>query len=92
MADPKQSADQKEPFSEVLGGGKDKRSDNMLPGEGGAEDGRFDVAEEVNLDQQSDEARRVGQGPKNGIADAIPEGLKTPVPSQPVPDKPSGQE
>jgi hypothetical protein len=92
MADPKQSADQKEPFSEILGGGKDNRSDNMLPGEGGAEDGRFDVAEEVSLDQQSDEARRVGQGPKNGIADAIPEGLKTPVPSQPVPDKPSGQD
>lgn len=92
MADPTQSPDKKEPFSEALGGGKENRSDNLLPGEGGAEDGRFDVAEEVSLDQQSDEARRVGQGPKNGIADAIPEGLKTPVPSQPVPDKPAGQE
>jgi hypothetical protein len=67
----------------VAGGGQDQRSDNLLPGEEGAEDGRFDVAEEVSLDQHSDEARRVGQG--NGIADSLPEGLKTPVPSQPLP-------
>lgn len=69
----------------VAGGGQDGRSDNLLPGEEGAEDGRFDVAEEVSLDQQSDEARRIGQG--QGIADSLPEGLKTPVPSQPIPDK-----
>lgn len=68
-------------------GGQDKRSENLLPGEGGAEDGRFDVAEEVSLDQHSDEARRVGQAPSNGIADALPDALKTPVPAQPVPDK-----
>ncbi|TXF98962.1 hypothetical protein [Massilia arenae] len=71
----------------VPAGGQDNRSDNLLPGEEGAEDGRFDVAEEVNLDQQSDEARRIGQAPSQGIADAIPEALRTPVPSQQVPDK-----
>jgi len=71
----------------AAGGGQDQRSENLLPGEGGAEDGRFDVAEEVNLDEQSDEARRVGQLPENGIADAVPDALKTPVPSQPLPPK-----
>lgn len=69
-------------------GGEQQRADNLLPGEEGFEDGRFDVAEEVSLDQHSDEARRIGQAPGNGIADALPESLKTPVPSQPVPDKP----
>jgi len=71
----------------VPAGGQENRSDNLLPGDEGAEDGRFDVAEEVNLDQQSDEARRIGQTPSQGIADAVPEALRTPVPSQPVPDK-----
>lgn len=71
----------------VAGGGQDQRSDNLLPGDEGAEDGRFDVAEEVSLDQHSDEARRVGQMPENGIADAVPDALKTPVPSQRVPEK-----
>ncbi|WP_306397681.1 hypothetical protein [Telluria beijingensis] len=71
----------------VPAGGQDNRSDNLLPGTEGADDGRFDVAEEVNLDQQSDEARRIGQAPSQGIADAIPEALRTPVPSQRVPDK-----
>lgn len=72
----------------VPAGGEQQRSENLLPGEEGFEDGRFDVAEEVSLDQHSDEARRIGQGPSNGIADALPESLKTPVPSQAVPDKP----
>jgi len=71
----------------VAGGGEEQRSDNLLPGEGGAEDGRFDVAEEVSLDQHSDEARRVGQVPENGIADSLPEALKSPIPSQGVPPK-----
>ncbi|KFI07610.1 hypothetical protein [Massilia sp. BSC265] len=79
-----QSAAQQNP---IAGGGQDQRSENLLPGEEGAEDGRFDVAEEVSLDQHSDEARRVGQMPENGIADAVPDALKTPVPSQGVPDK-----
>ncbi|VXB76474.1 hypothetical protein [Massilia sp. 9I] len=71
----------------IAGGGQDQRSENLLPGEEGAEDGRFDVAEEVSLDQHSDEARRVGQVSENGIADAVPDALKTPVPSQGIPSK-----
>jgi hypothetical protein len=35
----------------------------LLPPGQDDSDGRFDVAEEVNLDQQSDAARRVGQAP-----------------------------
>lgn len=89
MAAPTQQ-DQSKPQPQtkpIAGGGQDQRSENLLPGEEGAEDGRFDVAEEVSLDQHSDEARRVGQMPANGIADAVPDALKTPVPSQGVPDK-----
>ena len=78
----------KDQAAPIAGGGQEQRSDNLLPGEEGAEDGRFDVAEEVSLDQHSDEARRVGQAPANGIADSLPDALKTPVPSQQVPDKP----
>jgi hypothetical protein len=84
MAPPNEQKDRSAP---IAGGGQDQRSENLLPGEGGAEDGRFDVAEEVSLDQHSDEARRVGQLPENGIADAVPEALKSPVPSQQVPPK-----
>jgi hypothetical protein len=40
------------------------RSENLLPADD-AEDGRYDVAEEVNLDQQSDQLRRVGKPPKD---------------------------
>jgi len=82
-----QENQQKDTSAPVAGGGEEQRSDNLLPGEGGAEDGRFDVAEEVSLDQHSDEARRVGQLPENGIADSLPEALKSPVPSQQVPPK-----
>ncbi|SFD26411.1 hypothetical protein [Massilia yuzhufengensis] len=87
MAPPTQQGSDKNPAAPVAGGGQEQRSDNLLPGEEGAEDGRFDVAEEVSLDQHSDEARRVGQMPANGIADALPDALKTPVPSQGVPEK-----
>jgi hypothetical protein len=51
------------------------RSENLLPA-GDADDGRFDVAEEVNLDQQSDAARHIGQAPANPIPD-VP-GAKAP--------------
>jgi hypothetical protein len=44
----------------------ENRSENLLPGDD-AKDGRYGVAEEVNLDQQSDRLRRVGKPPK-GIA------------------------
>jgi hypothetical protein len=41
----------------------ENRSDNLLPtdGDDSGDDGRFEVAEEVSLDQQSDSSRRVGQ-------------------------------
>ena len=40
------------------------RSENLLPDDD-AEDGRYGVAEEVNLDQQSDQLRRVGKPPRD---------------------------
>jgi len=51
------------------------RSENLLPGEEGAEDGRFQVAEEVNLDMQSDDARRVGQA--GSITESLPDTVST---------------
>jgi hypothetical protein len=57
------------------------RSEGLLPA-GGAADDRFDVAEEVSLDQQSDAARRVGsmedaaKGPHGDkLADAVARSL-----------------
>jgi hypothetical protein len=56
----------------------DNRSESLLPA-GAADqsaDGRFEVAEEVNLDQQSDATRRVGQTPEGIASDAVAESLK----------------
>ena len=53
----------------------ENRSENLLPGDASV-DGRYEVAEEVNLDQQSDQLRRVGQAPQGSAADALPEALK----------------
>jgi hypothetical protein len=64
------------PQAPVAQGGQDARSDNLLPADGKSGDGRFDVAEEVNLDQQSDTARRVGEAPAGGTADALAESLR----------------
>ncbi|GGY08963.1 hypothetical protein GJV26_05170 [Massilia dura] len=57
------------------------RSEGLLPA-GGETDGRFDVAEEVSFDQQSDQARRVGsmedaaKGPHGDkLADAVARSL-----------------
>jgi hypothetical protein len=58
--------------------GEISRSEDLLPA-GAADntaDGRFEVAEEVNLDQQSDATRRVGQTPKGIASDALAESLK----------------
>jgi hypothetical protein len=51
------------------------RSENLLPTDG-EDDGQFNVAEEVNLDQQGDMARRVGKAPKGDAGDALAETLK----------------
>jgi hypothetical protein len=53
----------------------EQRSENLLPGDD-AKDGRYDVAEEVNLDQQGDMARRVGKAPKGIASDALADSLK----------------
>jgi len=48
--------------------GSEQRSEGLLPADGEG-DGRFEVAEEVSLDQQSDQLRHVGQAPKvSGVA------------------------
>ena len=53
------------------------RSENLLPGEEGAEDGRFEVAEEVSLDIQGDDARRVGH--LANVEDSMPDTVQTEI-------------
>jgi hypothetical protein len=58
--------------------GEISRSEDLLPA-GAADntaDGRFEVAEEVSLDQQSDATRRVGKAPKGIASDALADSLK----------------
>jgi hypothetical protein len=56
-------------------GGQESRSENLLPADDAA-DGRYDVAEEVSLDQQSEASRRVGRPPKGIASDALADSLK----------------
>ncbi|ALK97365.1 hypothetical protein AB595_12250 [Massilia sp. WF1] len=57
--------------------GEVSRSEDLLPaGAADNADGRFEVAEEVSLDQQSDATRQVGKAPKGIAADALAESLK----------------
>jgi len=51
------------------------RSENLLPADG-KDDGHFNVAEEVNLDQQGDLARQVGKAPQGIASDALADSLK----------------
>ena len=66
--------------------GQPQRSDNLLPADSESDDGRFEVAEEVSLDQQSDATRRIGQaspdpvpgittrpGPEDDLGQASPD-------------------
>jgi len=58
--------------------GEASRSEDLLPA-GAADntaDGRFEVAEEVNMDQQSDATRRVGKAPKGIASGALADSLK----------------
>jgi hypothetical protein len=60
------------------------RSEDLLPA-GAADntaDGRFEVAEEVNMDQQSDAARRVGKPPKGIASEALADSLKPDAPKK----------
>lgn len=52
------------------------RADTLLPDDGQSGDGRFEVAEEVSLDQQSDTARKVGEAAAGAAADAVAESLR----------------
>lgn len=52
------------------------RSENLLPGQEGAEDGRFEVAEEVAFDIQGDDTRRVGQLP-GSVTESMPDTVAT---------------
>jgi TolA-binding protein len=55
------------------------RSEDLLPA-GAADntaDGRFEVAEEVNMDQQSDATRRVGKPPEGIASEALADSLKS---------------
>jgi actin-related protein len=59
--------------------GEISRSEDLLPA-GQADntaDGRFEVAEEVNLDQQSDSTRRVGQTPEGIATEGLADSLKS---------------
>jgi hypothetical protein len=53
----------------------DQRSENLLPDDD-SDDGRYEIAEEVNADQQSDAARHLGQMPEGSAEDALAETLK----------------
>lgn len=52
------------------------RADNLLPKDEADDDGRFEVAEEVSLDQQSDTLHHVGEIHAGDSADALAETLK----------------
>lgn len=51
------------------------RSENLLPADDSAGDGRFEVAEEVSLDQQSDSGRKVGQIADDAAAQALADSI-----------------
>lgn len=76
--DQKQQGQQNQQRATPDENGEVSRSEDLLPA-GAADntaDGRFEVAEEVNMDQQSDATRRVGQAPKGIASDALADSLK----------------
>jgi hypothetical protein len=54
------------------------RSDNLFPADAhdSGADGRFDVAEEVSLDQQTDSSRKVGQVQDDAAGKALAESIE----------------
>jgi hypothetical protein len=54
------------------------RSDNLFPADAddSGDDGRFEVAEEVSLDQQSDSSRKVGQVNDDAAAEALADSIE----------------
>lgn len=65
---PQQDKDQQPGNRSGTDQGSQQRSEGLLPG-GKTDDGRFEIAEEVNADQQSDKLRRTGQLPESKAAD-----------------------
>ena len=59
------------------GSDEHQRSENLLPGDEGAGDGRFEVAEEVSLDIQGDDARRIGH--LANVEDSMPDTVQTEI-------------
>ncbi|NHZ98005.1 hypothetical protein [Massilia sp. CCM 8734] len=71
-------------------GAADVRSASLLPAGGDDADERFAVAEEVSLDQQSDQARRVGAlppdpAPQTDLAGSVAATLSPDETAQPPP-------
>lgn len=56
------------------------RSDNLFAtdGDDSGADGRFEIAEEVSLDEQTDSARKVGQVSDEVAAEALAESIEKP--------------
>lgn len=54
------------------------RSDNLFPADAdeSGDDGRFEIAEEVSLDQQSDSSRKVGQVSDDAAAEALADSIE----------------
>jgi hypothetical protein len=54
------------------------RSDNLFPTDNdtSGDDGRFDIAEEVSLDQQTDSSRKVGQVTDEDAAEALADSIE----------------
>lgn len=54
------------------------RSDNLFPADAddSGDDGRFEIAEEVSLDQQSDSSRKVGQVNDDAAAEALADSIE----------------
>ena len=54
------------------------RSDNLFPTDNdtSGDDGRFDIAEEVSLDQQTDNSRKVGQVSDEDAAEALADSIE----------------
>lgn len=54
------------------------RSENLLPtdADDSGDDGRFEIAEEVSSDQQSDSSRKVGQIADDASAQALAESIE----------------
>jgi hypothetical protein len=74
MATPDQKNPPENELAKPAPSGAQPRSENLLPADSGQDDALFNVAEEVNLDQQSDKARHIGQAPSTNPQDDAADG------------------